>query len=149
MEGLDRRLKDLAADMPRGWQAELARKCGIKPPSVNAWLSGDTKRMDAAHLFAAADFFGVNAKWLGFGVGPKTHREAPGTVIQMQPPDSLAEALRVLSDSLSAANKQTRETAAAMLAGYARDPQASNIADALAVLLGTRFAPDSGKRNVG
>lgn len=27
--------------------ADLARACGVKPPSVSAWLSGDTKSLDA------------------------------------------------------------------------------------------------------
>jgi transcriptional regulator with XRE-family HTH domain len=71
MQGLSERLQKLGANKPRGWQAELAQRCGVKAPSVTGWLTGDSKKMDAQHLFAAADYFGVNPRWLAFGVGVK------------------------------------------------------------------------------
>lgn len=73
MEGFGERIRSLAASqrLGRGWQAELAARCGVKPPSVSGWLTGDSKKMDASHLFAAADFFRVNPRWLAFGIGPK------------------------------------------------------------------------------
>ena len=35
-------------------QAELARACGVKPPSVNGWLSGKSKFLRGENLLAAA-----------------------------------------------------------------------------------------------
>ena len=49
---------------PKVSQAALARACRVKPPSVNAWLTGDTKRIDGEKLFRAANFLGVNPEWL-------------------------------------------------------------------------------------
>lgn len=78
MKGLSERLKDLEKDLnlTRGWQAELARACGIKPPSVNGWYSGSSRGIDAAHIFKAATFFKVHPKWLALGVGPKWLNES-------------------------------------------------------------------------
>ena len=49
--------------------AELARACGIEPPSVSAWLSGRTKSLKMKTGVPAAEFLGVNAKWLMDGIG--------------------------------------------------------------------------------
>lgn len=65
------RIAELAADLPRGWQARLAEHCGVKQPSVSSWVSGDTKTLDGLNLQLAAEFFGVTPKWLGSGKGPK------------------------------------------------------------------------------
>lgn len=42
----------------------MARHCGVKPPSVSAWLSGDTKTIEGSNLLKAAEFLGVRPKWL-------------------------------------------------------------------------------------
>lgn len=68
---LSDRFKSISAEMPRGWQSKLAKKCGVKPPSVNDWLSGKTKNLEGTHLNKAADFFGVSPEWLATGTGPK------------------------------------------------------------------------------
>jgi transcriptional regulator with XRE-family HTH domain len=60
----------LLADRPKVKQTELAAICGVKPPSVNDWLTGKSKRMDGVHLIKAAEFLGVRPKWLAMGVGP-------------------------------------------------------------------------------
>lgn len=66
-------LKDrLAAAMdglPRGAQARLAAACGVSAPSVNGWLSGETKTLGAETVFAAARFLNVNPEWLATGKG--------------------------------------------------------------------------------
>jgi len=96
MEGFGERIRKLAEEqkLGRGWQAELAARCGVKPPSVSGWLTGDSKKMEAAHLFATADFFHVNSRWLAFGVGPKTggadwpFRSITPEQYQQLPPDA-------------------------------------------------------------
>ena len=43
MTTLKQRFAELSALRPEISQADLARATGAKPPSVNAWFSGDTK----------------------------------------------------------------------------------------------------------
>lgn len=50
--------------------ADLARACRVKPPSVSAWLSGDTKEIKAVPLLDAAEFLRVSPRWLAEGIGP-------------------------------------------------------------------------------
>lgn len=55
-------------------QAELARRCGVKPPSVNGWLSGKSKFLRGENLLRAAAALGVADQWLATGKGPKTRQ---------------------------------------------------------------------------
>jgi transcriptional regulator with XRE-family HTH domain len=50
-------------------QAELARACGVKPPSVNGWLSGKSKFLRGENLLAAARALNVSQSWLATGKG--------------------------------------------------------------------------------
>lgn len=50
-------------------QAELARRCGVKPPSVSGWLSAKAKFLRAENLLAAAKVLGVSEQWLATGAG--------------------------------------------------------------------------------
>ncbi len=50
-------------------QADLARATGAKPPSVNAWFTGDTKSMKADTASKVAALYGVNPVWLATGEG--------------------------------------------------------------------------------
>jgi transcriptional regulator with XRE-family HTH domain len=50
-------------------QAELARACGVKPPSVHGWLSGKSKYLRGENLLQAAQVLGVNEDWLANGRG--------------------------------------------------------------------------------
>lgn len=78
MSTLKERMEELAVDQPRGWQADLARHCGIKPPSVNGWLKGTSLTIEGDHLFKAAEFFGVVPAWLSSGALPKFPPEQRG-----------------------------------------------------------------------
>lgn len=54
-------------------QADLARACGIKQPSVNDWISGKTKTIKGANLLNASRLLGVRPEWLASGMGhPRT-----------------------------------------------------------------------------
>lgn len=69
----DRLRRALAGDPPRYppvKAAELARACGVKQPSVSAWLSGETKSIDGGHLLKAARCLQVRPEWLHEGYGP-------------------------------------------------------------------------------
>lgn len=67
---LSERFKLALSTLGRGSQADLARHCGVKPPSVSDWVSGRTKVIDGPHLVKAAKFLGVRVEWLAEGLGP-------------------------------------------------------------------------------
>jgi phage repressor protein C with HTH and peptisase S24 domain len=66
---LSKRLK-IAMDEAGMSQAQLARACGVKPPSVNGWLSGKSKFLRGENLLMAARALGVSEDWLATGKGP-------------------------------------------------------------------------------
>jgi phage repressor protein C with HTH and peptisase S24 domain len=70
MRTLQERLKLVMAGPPKVSQAALARACGIKPPSVNDWLSGKTKSIEGENLLHAAHLLKVTPMWLATGRGP-------------------------------------------------------------------------------
>lgn len=50
--------------------ADLARACGVKPPSVSGWLSGKSKFLRGENLLLAAKALKVSQLWLATGRGP-------------------------------------------------------------------------------
>jgi phage repressor protein C with HTH and peptisase S24 domain len=56
-------------------QAQLARAAGVKPPSVNNWLSGATKELKGNSAVRAARAMNVSSHWLTTGRGPIDHVE--------------------------------------------------------------------------
>lgn len=70
------RLGEAMAGPPKKKQADLARACGVKQPSVNDWLSGKTKSIEGANLLRAAKFLGVRPDWLATGKGPMRGSES-------------------------------------------------------------------------
>ncbi len=58
-------------------QADLARACGVKPPSVHGWLSGKAKFLRGENLLRAAAALGVNQEWLATGDGQMFITESP------------------------------------------------------------------------
>lgn len=51
-------------------QVELARACGVKPPSVHGWLNGKAKFLRGENLLLAARALNVSQDWLATGDGP-------------------------------------------------------------------------------
>jgi phage repressor protein C with HTH and peptisase S24 domain len=51
-------------------QSALAVRVGIKQPSVAAWLSGKTKKIEGENLLNTAAALGVHPEWLATGSGP-------------------------------------------------------------------------------
>lgn len=66
---LAKRLALAMAGPPETKPADLARACGVRPPSVSDWLSGKTKKLEGANLLAAAEHLRVNPWWLATGRG--------------------------------------------------------------------------------
>lgn len=54
---------------PKTGITELARACGVKPPSVSNWLDGKTKNLEGKNLLLVSDFFRCNGEWLATGKG--------------------------------------------------------------------------------
>lgn len=71
--GVQKLLRDRIAEClrrhPKLRQADIARACNVKTPSVVGWLNGDTKTLKADTARLAADLFGCDQNWLATGVG--------------------------------------------------------------------------------
>lgn len=105
---LSQRIQTALSGPPKKTQAALARACGISPPSVNAWVKGETKTIEGQNLLNASKFLGVNPRWLATGEGqmlPSGKAEAPTTEqkcekIKMHPDvQRIADIMAPLSDS--------------------------------------------------
>lgn len=70
-------------------QIELARACGVKPPSVHGWLTGKAKFLRGENLLLAARALGVSQDWLATGAG-NMHQQA-----EIGPVAGVAGAMRV------------------------------------------------------
>lgn len=101
---------------PSASQAELARYCGAKAPSVSDWFRGETVTLKASSLVLAAEYLGVRARWLLDGKLPMHD----GGHVEPKP-SSLATCLDALAAALAAAPASSREALALNLAGWARD----------------------------
>lgn len=83
----------LALKAHGGSQAELARACQVKPPSVADWFSGETKALKGLSLLRAAAFLHVEALWLATGEGSmnptatEARASAPSPVMEGPSPD--------------------------------------------------------------
>lgn len=69
MSNLATRLAEAMADNSVT-QADLARACGVSPPSVHDWLSGKTRSLKSSSLLRASAFLRVRKEWLAEGRGP-------------------------------------------------------------------------------
>jgi len=67
---LAERLKEAMAGPPKISGITLAKACGVAPPSVSGWRTGDSKSLEGSNLLAAAKCLGVRPEWLADGTGP-------------------------------------------------------------------------------
>lgn len=97
---------------PHLTQANIARACKVKTPSVAGWLNGRTKSLAPDPARRAAELFGCDQNWIGQGVGVPNWRtsnpyESPPIELRAKhiarepEPVSLEEALRVLCRALA------------------------------------------------
>lgn len=145
MPTLMQRFALLQKEKPDISQADLARATGAKPPSVNAWFTGETKSMKAQTAAIAASLYGVNALWLATGKGPKEPQWIINRALAGLGPEPLAppissvtldQAIGVMALNFADADSSTRETCAALLASLARNPENhQKISTALKALL--------------
>jgi hypothetical protein len=137
MSTLKQRFAELQADMPNISQADLARATGAKPPSVNAWFTGDTKSMKAGTADKAAALYGVNALWLATGEGYKMPiRDSSSVSISNQDVASVQKAQAAIS------NIATLEQSLEGLAYYMAGLDDSDRRAAMRMIDGLAEAPD-------
>jgi len=155
MSTLKQRFAELQAEKPNISQADLARATGAKPPSVNAWFTGETKSMKIGTAGKAAALYGVNALWLATGEGykseiressssgstaPNLHQnQAPSTVEYVQTAikdiATIENILASLSSHLEQVDAGKRTAAAALLSVLSQSPGDPAIIAAIAALL--------------
>ena len=104
MTTLAERIKECLDGPPRKTQKALADACGIEAPSVNDWVSGKTKSINAEHLFPAAEFLGVEPYWLATGKGKKyksdNSNQIPENAAQAEPEHEIRIMLKEVIDEL-------------------------------------------------
>lgn len=87
---LSERLKEAMKGPPKVTGRALAKACGVSPPSVSDWLTGNSKSMDGPNLIAAAEYLKVRPKWLAEGIGPmRDDHYLPRTIASEQPAEYL------------------------------------------------------------
>ena len=100
-------------------QAELARACGVKAPSVHSWLSGKSKFLRGHNLLAAAKALNVSQTWLATGKGaifPGSAETHAGDLEFL----SLDDCLTKLAQTLAPMDDKQRSNAGHLLDLYAR-----------------------------
>lgn len=119
-------------------QAELARRCGVKQPSVHGWLSGKSKFLRGENLLKAAAALGVSEEWLATGHGAMDTTAAsdvePRGPVPTMAPDELAERLAAMLQTVPAS---LRPAAAKLLESLASSPSDPALKDSLAHVLGS------------
>ncbi|MFS6937884.1 S24 family peptidase [Neisseria animaloris] len=68
MNTLATRIRQRLDDLNKS-QADLAKYCKVKPPSVSKWLNGTTKILAGQNLLRAAEFLECDPDWLASGKG--------------------------------------------------------------------------------
>jgi transcriptional regulator with XRE-family HTH domain len=89
----------LAAAMdgpPPTSQAALARAVGISQPTVNNWLSGQTKTIRGDLLVRVAAQLDVRPEWLANGDGPMRPTDARESQPARTDPERMRDAMRFL-----------------------------------------------------
>jgi hypothetical protein len=69
MRALKDRIAEAMSRNPHLSQADIARACGVKTPSVADWINGKTKTLKADSARLGAKLFGCDQNWLATGVG--------------------------------------------------------------------------------
>ncbi len=140
MINLQERMALVIAKLPpqgRGFQADLARACGVKKPSVNGWLNGPTNAIDLKNAIPAVGFFknlglpGISPMWLSSGDGPmflegSDFSTEPTSSLTVIAPMTLRQTLERLAYFISEAPPDARRHIATSLALFAENPHNSS-----------------------
>lgn len=127
-----RTLKDRLAwalDRKQGaTQADLARACATRPPSVSDWFSGKTKSLKSKSARSAANFLNVDQVWLETGFGSPfgivtTSAEKPPADYAASP--SIVDVVSNLGKIISQADPISRAALPGLLSMLVEHPEKS------------------------
>ena len=109
-------------------QADLARACSTKPPSVSDWLSGKTKSLKSKSARQAALYLNVDQLWLESGIGTPfgistTTQESQPNPYSSQP--SIIEIVQMMGLLISKADPVTKSALPGLLALLVEHPEKS------------------------
>ena len=104
-------------------QSELATYVGIKQPSVNAWISGKTKKIEGMNLIRASECLGISPEWLATGRGAVRAAEARTiyAIDKVSEPADIDDFLNLLTEKLAGEDEATRAIIGDMLKKYIMD----------------------------
>ncbi|MGJ7533926.1 MULTISPECIES: helix-turn-helix domain-containing protein [unclassified Variovorax] len=127
MSTLKERFALLARANPAITQADLARATGAKPPSVNAWFSGNTKSMRASTAALAAKLYGADPHWLATGEGRPWANYSTTTLPSLgatseEHHSKLRLGLLAVDEAIRQASTQSREELQHLFKLYLTDP---------------------------
>ena len=105
-------------------QADLARACGVKAPSVHNWLSGKSKFLRGPNLLAAAKALNVSQLWLATGHGSVNPHSSEALMANLEFL-SLEDCLKKLEQTLAQLDDKARSDAGNLLDLFARKPSGS------------------------
>lgn len=100
----------LVLDMKHISQAELARRLGVNPSTVNHWMN-DRNKLGLDDCKAIGKAIEVNPVWLGFGVGPMDASAEPESPPVVVPPPERISTPPPQPPARSAPVKRTRKAA--------------------------------------
>lgn len=155
MINLQERMAMVLAKLPpqeRGFQADLARACGVKKPSVNGWLNGPTNAIDLKNAITAVSFFkslglpGINPMWLSSGDGSmflqsNDFASTASSSLAVIAPPTLRQTLERLAYFIGECPPDKREIVGDLLGMVAKYPHDTSTLDALLPLMSSQ-APD-------
>ena len=119
-------------------QAELARACNVKPPSVHGWLSGKSKFLRGENLLCAARVLNVDQQWLATGEGPerRDHETPPPALPALQGQHMhLVDALEMVAHALALADPVDRAAVKAYLSGLCDAPDRADLREKIRTAL--------------
>lgn len=132
MSELKDRIAEALRRHPKLSQADVARACGVKSPSVTGWLNGKTKSLQTEPARLAAKLFGCDQNWLAAGVGSPNWGHGPTNPVSIGPSQP-ETSLTWLVDAIAALPPARWASVRAQLDQLASHPEMRN--DVLAELL--------------
>ena len=98
---LQERMQEAMRRYPDLTQADIARACKVKTPSVADWLNGETKSLKPEPARLAALLFGCDQNWIGQGVGMPEWRTRAAQSPESGPSFGGAQSGGTLAEELS------------------------------------------------
>ena len=135
MSTLRARIEEAMRRRPDLSQADIARACGVKTPSVSDWLNGKTKSLRPEVSRRGSILFGCDQNWLATGVGTPNWADISTAPTLAPAGPSLAEALPVVFAALAQIPRAQRAALHAEWAALLVAPDSSEVREAITAAL--------------